>query len=101
MKSKHDEITIIMVMFMAMVMCFTPCRLTHLAVTHFQTEISNIRSGRANPGLVEPVVVELASGKVALKDIASIVARNAQLLAVTVYNIAVSAQMPRLGAICT
>lgn len=58
------------------------------AIGHFQKELANIRSGRANPGLLEPIMVESASGgrKVQLKQMGTVTQRNASLLVVNVFD---------------
>lgn len=51
------------------------------AVDHFKNELKNIRTGRANPGMVEHVMVEVYGAMMRLKDIASIsVPESRQLL---------------------
>ena len=29
------------------------------AIEHFQAELTNVRTGRANPGLIEPIMVRI------------------------------------------
>ena len=57
------------------------------AISHFQKELVNIRSGRANPGLLEPITVESATGRrLQLKQIGTVSQRNASLLVVSVFD---------------
>jgi ribosome recycling factor len=57
------------------------------AISHFQKELANIRGGRANPGLLEPILVESASGRrVQLKQIGAVSQRNVSLLVVNVFD---------------
>ncbi len=42
------------------------------AVDHFKNELSNLRTGRANPAMVDSVMVEAYSGMMPLKSVASI-----------------------------
>lgn len=51
------------------------------AIDHLKNDLKNIRTGRANPGLVENVLVEVYGSMMRLKDIASIsIPDNRQLL---------------------
>lgn len=42
------------------------------AIDHFKNDLKNIRTGRANPGMVEHVMVEVYGSPTRLKDVASI-----------------------------
>ncbi len=51
------------------------------ALEHFEKELKNLRSSRANPGMVEDVVVEVYGSAMPLKKVANIsVAESRQLL---------------------
>lgn len=61
-------------------------RLMRNALDQLQKELSGMRTGRAHPGLLEPVEVEIQGAKRPLSACASVSAKNAQVLSVTVYN---------------
>jgi ribosome recycling factor len=51
------------------------------AIEHLKNDLKNIRTGRANPGMIDHVTVELYGSQMRIKDIASIsVPDNRQLL---------------------
>jgi ribosome recycling factor len=52
------------------------------AIIHFKTELGNIRTGRANPVLVENLMVDYYGAKTPLKQIASINAPEARLIVI-------------------
>lgn len=56
------------------------------AVEHFKNELKNIRTGRANPGMVEHVMVEVYGSPMRLKDIASITTPEARQLLITPFD---------------
>ncbi len=56
------------------------------AVEHFKNDLKNIRTGRANPGMVEHVLVEVYGSHMRLKDIASITSPEARLLLITPFD---------------
>ena len=56
------------------------------ALDHFKNELKNIRTGRANPGMVEHVSVEVYGSAMRLKDIASISAPEARQLLITPFD---------------
>jgi ribosome recycling factor len=56
------------------------------AVEHFKSELKNIRTGRANPGMVEHVMVEVYGSMMRLKDVASITAPEARLLLIVPFD---------------
>lgn len=56
------------------------------AIEHFKTELKNIRTGRANPGMVDHVVVEVYGSPMRLKDIASISAPESRQLLITPFD---------------
>jgi len=61
------------------------------AVQHYKAELSNIRSGRANPGLLEPVQVEAHGQRLPLRSFGAVTQRNAHLLVVVPFDPADSA----------
>jgi ribosome recycling factor len=57
-----------------------------VALEHFKTELKNIRTGRANPGLVEHIMVEAYGSSVRLKDIASISTPDSRQILITPFD---------------
>lgn len=57
-----------------------------VAVEHFKNELKNIRTGRANPGMVEHVMVDVYGSPMRLKDIASITAPEPRQLLITPFD---------------
>lgn len=56
------------------------------AIEHFKSDLKNIRTGRANPGMVEHVMVEVYGSPMRLKDIASISAPESRQLLITPFD---------------
>lgn len=56
------------------------------AIEHLKTELKSIRTGRANPAMVEGVMVEVYGSPMRLKDIASINAPEARMLLITPFD---------------
>lgn len=56
------------------------------AIEHFKNDLKNIRTGRANPGMVEHVMVEMYGSMMRLKDVASINAPEARQLLITPFD---------------
>lgn len=56
------------------------------AIEHFKNELKNIRTGRANPGMVEHVMIDVYGSSMRLKDIASISTPEARQLLITPYD---------------
>lgn len=56
------------------------------AIEHFKSELKNIRTGRANSGMVEHVMVEVYGSNMRLKDIASISVPDARQLLITPFD---------------
>ncbi len=56
------------------------------AIEHFKNDLKNIRTGRANPGMVEHVMVEVYGSAMRLKDIASISTPEARQLLITPFD---------------
>lgn len=57
-----------------------------LAIDHLKSEMKNIRTGRANPGMVEHIAVEVYGTSMRLKDLASITAPEARQLLITPFD---------------
>lgn len=57
---------------------------------HFQQELSGVRTGRANPGLIENLLVDAEGDHIPIKGCGTVTVRNPQLLAVVMYDPAVS-----------
>ncbi len=56
------------------------------AIHHFKVEIAGIRAGRANPGLIENILVEAYGGKMKLLEVGNISAPQPSLLTVQVWD---------------
>lgn len=56
------------------------------AIEHLKNDLKNIRTGRANPGMVEHVMVEVYGSMMRLKDIASISVPEARQLLITPFD---------------
>lgn len=56
------------------------------AVNHLRQELAGMRSGRASPGMLEHLKVEVYGEKMPLHSLATIMARDAQLLVASVYD---------------
>ncbi len=56
------------------------------AINHFKQELSNIRTGRANPGILETVKVDVYGSQMRLKDIATLAAPEARTITVTPFD---------------
>ena len=56
------------------------------ALEHFKVELRNLRSGRANPSVLDSVVVEVYGSEMRLKDVAQVSIAEARQLLVTPYD---------------
>ena len=56
------------------------------AIEHLKNDLKNIRTGRANPGMVEHVMVEVYGSQMRLKDIASITVPESRQLLITPFD---------------
>lgn len=56
------------------------------ALEALKKEFSGLRTGRANPGMLDPVLVDSYGSKMPLNQVANISAPDARLLAVTVWD---------------
>jgi ribosome recycling factor len=57
------------------------------ALDHFKEELSGLRTGRANPGLLTTVMVESYGTKLPLQQVASITVSDPKTLAVSPYDV--------------
>ncbi|MCH9631179.1 MAG: Ribosome-recycling factor [Chlamydiia bacterium] len=56
------------------------------ALEHFKVELRNLRSGRANPAVLDSVVVEVYGSEMRIKDVAQVSVAEARQLLVTPYD---------------
>ena len=56
------------------------------ALDHLKQELKNIRTGRANPGMLDNVMVEVYGTQMPLRDIANITAPEPRQLLITPYD---------------
>lgn len=56
------------------------------AIEHFKNDLKNIRTSRANPGMVEHVMIEVYGSLMRLKDIASISTPDARQLLISPFD---------------
>ncbi len=56
------------------------------AIEHLKNELKSIRTGRANPGMLDSVMVEVYGSMMRLKDIASVTAPEPRQLLVTPFD---------------
>jgi len=56
------------------------------AVEHFKNELRNIRTGRANPALVEHLMVDVYGAQMRLKEIASVTTPESRQLLITPFD---------------
>lgn len=66
------------------------CRLMQQAVEHYVEELAGVRTGRANPGLIENLLVDAHGDHIPVKACGTVTVRNPQLLAVTLFDPSVS-----------
>jgi len=55
-------------------------------IEHLKTELKNIRTGRANPAMLDSVTLEVYGSQMRLKDIASVTAPEARMLLITPFD---------------
>ena len=58
-----------------------------LAISHFEEELKKVRTGRAHPGQLEGIKVEVYGMMMPLNQVANITAPEAQLLQVTPFDV--------------
>lgn len=56
------------------------------ALEHLKSELKSIRTGRANPGMLDHVMVEVYGAPMRIRDIASITAPEPRLLLITPFD---------------
>lgn len=56
------------------------------ALEHLKNELKSVRTGRANPGMLDGVTVEVYGSPMRLKEIASITAPEARMLLITPFD---------------
>lgn len=56
------------------------------AIEHFKTELRNLRSGRANPSMLDSVVVEVYGTEMKIKELAQVSVSEGRQLLVTPYD---------------
>ena len=56
------------------------------ALEHLGTELSKIRTGRANPGMLDGIVVQAYGQPMPLKHVANVTAADSQLLQITPFD---------------
>lgn len=56
------------------------------AIEHLKNELKNIRTGRANPGMLDSVFVEIYGAKMRIKDVASVNAPEPRQLLITPFD---------------
>lgn len=57
-----------------------------LALAHFEEELKKVRTGRAHPGMLESIQVEVYGQKMPLNQVANITAPEPQLLQITPFD---------------
>lgn len=56
------------------------------AIEHFKVDLKNLRTGRANPGVLEGVTVDLYGSHMRLKDVAQVSVADSRQLLVSPYD---------------
>ncbi|MEG3134900.1 ribosome recycling factor [Rouxiella sp. T17] len=64
-------------------------------VEAFESHIGKIRTGRASPSLLDNIMVEYYGAKTPLRQLANVVAEDARMLAVTVFDRSISAAVEK------
>jgi ribosome recycling factor len=57
-----------------------------LALAHFEEELKKVRTGRAHPGMLESIQVEVYGQKMPLNQVANVTAPEPQLLQITPFD---------------
>ncbi len=57
-----------------------------IAIEHFKVDLKNLRTGRANPGVLEGVTVDLYGSHMRLKDVAQVSVADSRQLLVSPYD---------------
>jgi ribosome recycling factor len=58
----------------------------HKAIDHLRSEMSNVRTGRASPALLEPLIVDYYGSPTPLRQLAGFSVPDAMLLVITPYD---------------
>jgi len=58
------------------------------ALDHFKEDLRGLRAGRANPGLLEPVMVEVYGSEMRLKEVATITSPESRQLVINPFDAA-------------
>lgn len=56
------------------------------AIDHLKQELKNLRTGRANPGILDQVQVEVYGASMRLKEVANVTAPEARMLLITPFD---------------
>jgi ribosome recycling factor len=56
------------------------------AIEHYKTELRNLRTGRANPAILDNVVVDVYGSQMRLKDLAQVSASDSRQLLITPFD---------------
>jgi ribosome recycling factor len=56
------------------------------AIEHLKNELKSIRTGRANPGMLDSITVELYGSPLRLKEVANVTAPEARMLLITPFD---------------
>lgn len=56
------------------------------AIEHFKTELKSLRSGRASPGILDNVQVEIYGSQMRLREVANVTAPEARQLLITPFD---------------
>ena len=56
------------------------------AVSHFEDELKKVRTGRAHPGMLDSVTVEVYGQRMPLNQVANVTAPEAQMLTITPFD---------------
>ena len=57
-----------------------------LALEHLKNDLKNIRTGRANPGMVDHLMLEIYGSQMRIKDLASVSAPEPRMLLITPFD---------------
>ena len=61
-------------------------QMMHATLEHFKQELKNLRSNRANPGMLDNVQVEVYGAQMRLRDVANVTAPEARQLLITPFD---------------
>ena len=63
------------------------------SIEHFKSEMSNIRVGRATPGMLDHMTVDATTGPMPLKALGTITVKDSHLLSISLFDAASSASV--------